>query len=164
MSAGEKKALNVTDLMGDAAPERPQRELMASDTACLAPIWPPTLPFKPLFFQMYSPRVTARYNPHATLPFSRGTTVFLGCFFFFSFYSAGDGLSDTAFVQRCESRVRWSAVSEARHLWGALLVCKNQAHVILFHVLPRLEREEKAAVLKAFQRLLVSVWRVNGLG
>lgn len=80
---GGKKALNVTGLMGDAAPERPQRELMASDTARLAPIWPPTLPFKPLFFQMYSARVTASYSPHDTLPFSRGTAVFLPFFHVF---------------------------------------------------------------------------------
>lgn len=84
MSAGgrKKRPWMSQTWWGDAAPERPQRELMASDTACLAPIWTPTLPFKPLFFQMYSPQPDTIPTIRSPSPEARRRFCFLFYFIF----------------------------------------------------------------------------------
>lgn len=67
---------------------------MASDTACLAPIWTPTLPFKPLFFQMYSPQPDTIPTIRSPSPEARRRFFYLFYFILF-FYSARDRVSDT---------------------------------------------------------------------
>lgn len=57
---------------------------MASDTACLAPIWTPTLPFKPLFFQMYSPQPDTIPTIRSPSPEARRRFFFFNIYLFFT--------------------------------------------------------------------------------
>lgn len=126
---------------GDAAPQlcSVHRGVDGFKSSLSGPHLPPNLPFKPLFFQMYSLWVTARYNPHDAPPsFEELFSSLKGC---------GAGFSDAFSPLECDTvlcntltGLSHTLVFLRRDVSGEfLLMYKKQANVILFHALPELE-------------------------